>query len=427
MALCLRPVIHSVCRNACSISGHMGQPLNLSRSFYRACIASSTVTHPPLNMFSDEEQMMKDMVSKFAQDHIQPITKEMDMKSEMPKSLINKLFENGMMCVDVEEEYGGAGGNFFQAVLMVEELAKVDMATTVMVDIQNTLINSLFRKLGTPEQKQTYLPRLCTDMVGSFCLSEASSGSDAFALKTLATKHEDHYILNGSKMWISNAEHAGVFLVMANANPSAGHRGITCFIVDADTPGLSLGTKEDKLGIRASSTCVVHLDNVKVPETNILGEFGKAYQYAIGMLNEGRIGIAAQLVGVAQGSLDYTVPYLMDRKQFGQPLYDFQGLQHQVAMAVTQLEAARLLVYNAARLKEAGLPFVKEASMAKYTASELACSITSRCIDWLGGVGVTKDIPVERFYRDCKVGTIYEGTSNIQLNTIGKCIRDQYR
>jgi len=427
MALCLRPVIHSVCRNACSISGHMGQPLNLSRSFYRACIASSTVTHPPLNMFSDEEQMMKDMVSKFAQDHIQPIAKEMDMKSEMPKSLINKLFENGMMCVDVEEEYGGAGGNFFQAVLMVEELAKVDMATTVMVDIQNTLINSLFRKLGTPEQKQTYLPRLCTDMVGSFCLSEASSGSDAFALKTLATKHEDHYILNGSKMWISNAEHAGVFLVMANANPSAGHRGITCFIVDADTPGLSLGTKEDKLGIRASSTCVVHLDNVKVPETNILGEFGKAYQYAIGMLNEGRIGIAAQLVGVAQGSLDYTVPYLMDRKQFGQPLYDFQGLQHQVAMAATQLEAARLLVYNAARLKEAGLPFVKEASMAKYTASELACSITSRCIDWLGGVGVTKDIPVERFYRDCKVGTIYEGTSNIQLNTIGKCIRDQYR
>jgi len=377
-------------------------------------------------MLTEDEMMMKDMVRKFALEELQPLVKEMDEKSHMPDSLIKKLFENGFMCVDVEEEYGGAGSNFMSAIVMVEELARIDMAVTVLVDIQNTLINSLFRQLGTPEQKAKYLPRLCTDMAGSFCLSEESSGSDAFALKCQAVQDGDEFILNGSKMWISNAEHAGVFLVMANASPEKGYRGITCFIVDKDTPGLTLGKKEDKLGIRASSTCLVHLDNVRVPASNILGEFGQAYRYAIGMLNEGRIGIGAQLVGCAQGCLDWTVPHLLQRKQFGKPLFDFQGLQHQVALIATQIHAARLTVYNAARLKEAGQPFVKEASMAKFLASEVACQTTSKCIEWMGGLGITKDFPVEKYYRDCKVGTIYEGTSNIQLNTIAKFVKNEY-
>ncbi|XP_029466451.1 short/branched chain specific acyl-CoA dehydrogenase, mitochondrial [Rhinatrema bivittatum] len=330
------------------------------------------------------------------------------------------------MAVETEEEYGGTGASFFSSILVIEELAKVDPSVSVLCDIQNTLINTLFRRCGTEEQKSTYLPRLAKDTIGSFCLSEAGAGSDAFSLKTVAEKKKDYYLLTGSKMWISNAEHAGVFLVMANADPSASYKGITCFIVPRDTEGLHIGKKEDKLGLRASSTCSLTFESVKVPEKNILGEPGKGYKYAIEMLNEGRIGIAAQMLGLAQGCFDLTIPYTKQRVQFGKRIFDFQGMQHQIAHVATQLEAARLLTYNAARMQEAGRPFIKEACMAKYYCSEVASLTASKCIEWMGGVGFTKDYPIEKYYRDCKIGTIYEGTSNIQLNTMAKYIDKEY-
>ncbi|XP_072335381.1 short/branched chain specific acyl-CoA dehydrogenase, mitochondrial isoform X3 [Scyliorhinus torazame] len=361
-------------------------------------------------------------VAKFAQERIAPLVRKMDDESHMDESVIAGLFEQGLMGIEIEEQYGGPESSFFSSILVIEELAKVDPSVAVVCDVQNTLINTLLRKCGTEDQKRKYLPRLATDMVGSFCLSEVESGSDAFSLKTCAEKHKDYYIINGSKMWITNADIAGIFLVMANANFSAGYRGITCFIVDKDTEGLQVGKKEDKLGIRASSTCVVNFDNVKVPESNILGQLGQGYKYAIGMLNEGRIGIAAQMLGLAEGCFDNTIPYLKQRIQFGKRIYDFQGMQHQISQIATQLEAARLLTYNAARLKEAGKSFIKEASMAKYYTSEIAALTSAKCIEWMGGVGFTKDYPIEKYYRDCKIGSIYEGTSNIQLNTIAKLI-----
>eukprot|EP00112_Aurelia_sp_Birch-Aquarium-sp1_P005067 Seg1574.22 transcript_id=Seg1574.22/GoldUCD/mRNA.D3Y31 product="Short/branched chain specific acyl-CoA dehydrogenase mitochondrial" protein_id=Seg1574.22/GoldUCD/D3Y31 len=381
---------------------------------------ASTGGHLPLQVFSDEENMMKETVARFAEEQIKPYVLEMDQKSEMRQEIIQGLFDLGLMAVEVDSKYDGTHSTFFSSILVVEELAKVDPAVSVLCDIQNTLINMLFMEHGTEEQKQEYLPQLATSMVGSFCLSEASSGSDAFALKATARKDGSHFILNGSKHWISNSEHAGVFLVMANAKPEDGYRGITCFIVPKDTEGLSLGKKEDKLGIRASSTCIVNLDDVRIPEQNILGKFGHGYKYAIGSLNVGRIGIAAQMLGLAQGALDHVIPYIKDRSQFGQKLWDFQSMQHQVAHASTQLQAARLLTYNAARLKEAGLPFVKEAAMAKLYSAEVANMVASKAIDWMGGVGFVKSNPVEKFYRDAKIGTIYEGTSNIQLSTIAK-------
>ncbi|XP_020383076.1 short/branched chain specific acyl-CoA dehydrogenase, mitochondrial [Rhincodon typus] len=376
--------------------------------------------YAPLQSFTEEELMMKETVAKFAQERIAPLVRKMDEESHMDESVIAGLFEQGLMGIEIEEQYGGPESTFFSSILVIEELAKVDPSVAVVCDIQNTLINTLLRKRGTEDQKRKYLPRLATDMVGSFCLSEVESGSDAFSLKTSAEKRKDYYVLNGSKMWISNADFAGIFLVMANANFSAGYRGITCFIVDKDTEGLQVGKKEDKLGIRASSTCAVNFDNVKVPESNILGQLGQGYKYAIGMLNEGRIGIAAQMLGLAQGCFDSTIPYLKQRVQFGQRIYDFQGMQHQISQIATQLEAARLLTYNAARLKEAGKPFIKEACMAKYYTSEVAALTSAKCIEWMGGVGFTKDYPIEKYYRDCKIGSIYEGTSNIQLNTIAK-------
>lgn len=363
---------------------------------------------------------MKETVARFAQEQLQPIVKEMDDQGYQPDSLIQSLFENGFMSVEIPEEYGGCGSSFFTANLVIEELAKVDMSVTVMVDIQNTLINALIKNLGTAEQKEKYLTMLATNTVGSFCLSEATSGSDAFAMKTQAIQDGSDYVLNGNKLWISNADNAGIFLVFANANPAEGYRGITCFIVEKDSPGFTVGKKEDKLGIRASSTCPLHFDNVRVPACNVLGKVGQGYKYAIGILNEGRIGIAAQLVGMAQGCLNQTVPYLMERKQFGKRIWDFQGMQHQVATVATEIEAARLLVYNAARRKEASLPCTKEAAMAKFLAAEAACKTTSKCVEWMGGVGFCKDYPQEKYYRDCKIGTIYEGTNNIQLNTIAK-------
>lgn len=388
----------------------------------RAQLDEVTMVTRPVDLLSEEEQMMKESVAKLASEVIKPLVRKMDEESQCDPSVLKALFENGLMGIEIDSEYGGTNSTFFAANLVIEELAKVDPAISVMVDVQNTLINTLIKKLGTPAQKEKYLTRLATDMVGSFCLSEADSGSDAFAMRAAAVKQKDYFILNGTKIWITNAEHAGVFLVMANANPTAGYKGITTFIVDRDTEGLSIGKKEDKLGIRASSTCPVHLDNVKVPADNILGEFGLGYKYAIEMLNEGRIGIASQMLGLAEGCFNATVPYTLERKQFGKRIFDFQAMRHQIAHVATQIEACRSLVYNAARKKEAGQPFLKEAAMAKLYASELATMTTSKCIEWMGGVGFTKDYPIEKFYRDCKVGTIYEGTSNIQLNTIAKCL-----
>ena len=350
----------------------------------------------------------------------------MEANGKIDAKLLKALFDNGLMGIEIPEEYGGSGCNFMTSIITVEEISKVDPSVAVLVDIHNTLINALFTKLGTPEQKKKYLTKLATQSAGSFALSEPSSGSDAFALKTTAKKEGSNYILNGTKMWISNSDVADVFLVMANADPSKGYRGITTFILDRDFEGLSVGKKEDKLGIRASGTCMLHLDNVKVPEENILGEYGKGYQYAAGFLNEGRIGIGAQMVGLAQGCFDATIPYLLERKQFGQDIYSFQGMQYQIAQIATQIEAARLLTYNAARLQEVGAPFLKEAAMAKLFASEVAQQVTIKCIDWMGGVGFTKDFPQEKFYRDCKIGTIYEGTSNMQLSTIAKIVRKEY-
>ncbi|XP_046385155.1 short/branched chain specific acyl-CoA dehydrogenase, mitochondrial [Ischnura elegans] len=380
----------------------------------------------PLTQFTDEEMMMKETVARLAKEKIAPLVKKMDKEHQLDQSVIDMLFENGLMGIEIDTKYGGTGSSFFTAIIVVEELAKVDPSATVICDIQNTLVNNYLSQLGNEEQKEKYLPLLATNMVGSFCLSEPTSGSDAFALKTTAKKDGDHYIINGSKMWISSADLAGVYLVMANVDPSKGYKGITCFIVDRDTPGLSVAKPEMKLGIRASSTCMVHFDGVKVHKSQILGEIGKGYKYAIEMLNEGRIGIGAQMIGCAQGALDATIPYTLDRAQFGKKIFSFQSMQHQIAKVATEIECARFLVYNAARLKEAGKPFVKEAAMAKYKAAVVAGYATSRCVEWMGGVGFTEDFPQEKFYRDCKIGSIYEGTNNIQLNTIAKFIEKEY-
>lgn len=390
-------------------------------------MSDSTVTkHLPLNMLSEEEEMMRETVSRLAAEKIQPLVKEMDAESKMDQSVIDAMFENGLMGIDIEAEYNGTNSTFFVANLVIEELAKVDPSVSAMVDVHNTVVNAVFRSYASEEHKKKYLSRLTTDTVGSFCLSEAGAGSDAFSLKTSAVKQGNHYVLNGSKMWITNAEHAGIFLVMANAKPEDGYRGITCFIVERDMEGLTVAKKEDKLGIRASSTCMVHFDNVIVPEENILGKFGHGYKYAIGILNEGRIGIGSQMIGLASGCLDHTIKYVMERKQFGQSIWDFQSMQHQISRVAMQIEAARLLVYNAARMKEAGQPIIKEAAMAKLFSSEVATETTSKCLEWMGGVGFTKDYPIEKYFRDCKIGTIYEGTSNIQLNTIAKCLKLEY-
>ncbi|XP_056658866.1 short/branched chain specific acyl-CoA dehydrogenase, mitochondrial [Monodelphis domestica] len=400
--------------------------LKSSQSEALDSIPNNGVVFAPLQTFTEEETMIKNMVKKFAEKEIAPLVLAMDENSQMDKSVIEGLFQQGLMGIEIETKYGGTGASFFSSILAIEELAKVDASVSVLCDIQNTLINTLIRKCGTEEQKATYLIRLAKDTIGSFCLSEAEAGSDAFALKTKAEKKGDYYIINGSKMWISNAEHAGIFLVMANVNPGLGYKGITCFIIDRDTEGLQVGKKENKLGIRASSTNTVIFENVKVPETNILGQVGHGYKYAIGMLNEGRIGIAAQMLGLAQGCFDHTIPYLKERMQFGKTIYSFQGIQHQTAQVATQLEAARLLTYNAARLVENGKPFVKEASMAKYFSAEVAGLTTSKCIEWMGGVGYTKNYPMEKYFRDAKIGTIYEGTSNIQLSTIAKLLGQEY-
>jgi len=384
---------------------------------------------PPLTVLSEDERLIRDSTYKFAVETVQPLVREMDDASQLKQSVIDGLFEQGLMGMEIPAEYDGTDVSFMSAILAVEELARIDPSVSVFCDVQNTLVNTLIINLGTDEQKEQWLPRLATDTVGCFNLSESGSGSDAFAMASTAHRDGDDFILNGEKAWITNSGHAGLFLVFANAkpelkkeNPKQAYKGITLFLVPGDTPGLTVGKKEDKLGIRASSTCSVNLSDVRVPSSAILGEFGKGYKYAIECLNEGRIGIAAQMVGLAQGALDVTIPYTKDRKQFGQSIFDFQGMQHQIADVYTQLEAARLLTYNAARLKMAGQPFVREAAMAKLYSSNVATLATSKCVEWMGGVGFVKDYPLEKFYRDCKIGTIYEGTSNIQLSTIAKLL-----
>ncbi|HYO76626.1 MAG TPA: acyl-CoA dehydrogenase, partial [Thermoanaerobaculia bacterium] len=332
------------------------------------------------------------------------------------------FFELGIMGIEIPEQYGGAGSTFFTAVLIVEELSHVDASVGVLVDVQNTLVNNAILRWGNEDQRSKYLKLLATDTVGAYALSEGGSGSDAFALATKAEDRGDHWVLNGRKLWITNAAEAGVFIVFANANPDAGYKGITAFIIERDFPGFAIGKKEDKTGIRASSTCELILEDCRVPKENVLGEVGKGYKIAIETLNEGRIGIGAQMLGVARGALEHAIAYTKERKQFGQRIADFQGVQFQIAQAATELEAARLLVYNAARLKDAGKPFLREAAMAKLFSSQVAEKVTSLSVQLYGGNGYTKEYPVEKFWRDSKVGQIYEGTSNMQLATIAKTI-----
>ena len=382
---------------------------------------------PALQQLNDEEAMFREMVSKFAQEVVAPKVREMDESMTMDPEIIKAMFDNGFMGVEILPEYGGSGASFTSACIVIEELAKVDPAVSVCCDVQNTLVNNLFRFYANDDIKSRYLPRLATDTLGCFGLSEAGSGSDAFALKTRAEQNADgDYILNGSKLWITNAGEAGIMLVMANLDPSKGYKGITCFVVEREWEGVEVGKKEDKLGIRASSTCPITFTDVRVPKENVLGEIGKGYKYAIEILNEGRIGIGAQMVGLAQGAFDATMPYLKERKQFGTAIGDFQGMQHQYAQVAVEIEAARCMVYNAARLKSNGLSFVKEAAMAKLYASQVAAKASRSCVEWMGGVGFTKDMPQEKFYRDNIIGSIYEGTSNIQLQTIAKILQKEY-
>jgi short-chain 2-methylacyl-CoA dehydrogenase len=369
---------------------------------------------------NEEEKLFRDTVRRFARERIAPLTREMDEAALLNKDLLRQIFSLGLMGIEIPERYGGQGGSFFQCIQAIEEISAVDPSVGVVVDVQNTIVNNAILRWASDAQKERYLPRLAADVVGAYALSEAGSGSDAFALATTARDEGDHFSLNGRKMWISNAAEAALFVLFANANPSAGYRGITAFLIERGFAGFQIGKKEDKLGIRASSTCELILDNCVVPKENVLGETGQGYKIAIETLNEGRIAIGAQMVGLAQGALDHAVRYAKQRRQFGHVIADFQGVRFDLARMATELEAARLLVYNSARMRDAGTPFVKEAAMAKYFASEAAEKIASRAIEIHGGVGVTRDYPVEKLWRDSKVGRIYEGTSNIQLLTIAK-------
>jgi len=375
---------------------------------------------PALTALDEEERMFQATVRRFAHDQIAPHVRQMDEAGLFRKDLLGQMFELGLMAIEVPEEYGGQGGNFFQAVLAVEELAAVDPSASVIVDVQNTLVLNALVRWGTDEQKRRTLPRLASDTVGAYALSEAGAGSDAFALATRAIEDGDSYLLTGRKLWITNAYEAGLYLVFANANPEAGYHGITCFLVEREFPGFAVGRKEDKLGIRASSTCELILENCRVPKDNVVGKVGQGYKIAIETLNEGRIGIGAQMTGLATGALNHAVGYARERKQFGKPIGAFQAVQFDLARMAVKIEAARLLVYNAARLRDAGLPFTAEAAMAKYFSSQIAEEAASQAVEILGGVGFTRDYPVEKLYRDAKIGRIYEGTSNMQLATIAK-------
>jgi short-chain 2-methylacyl-CoA dehydrogenase len=374
----------------------------------------------PLTALSEEERFFQSTVRKFARDQIRPFVREMDDAGVFRKDLIRQFFEMGLMAIEIPEEYGGQGGSFFQAILAVEELSAVDPSAGVIVDVQNTICNNALIRWASPEQKAKYLPLLAENMVASYALSEAGSGSDAFAMATTAKEDGGDFLLNGRKLWITNAAEAGFFVLFANTKPEAGYRGVTCFLVERGFPGFQVGKKEDKLGLRASSTCELVLDNCRVPRGNVMGEIGQGYKLAIETLNEGRIAIGAQMLGLARAALEHATAYARERKQFGKPIAEFQAVQFDLARMAVDVEAARLLVYNAARLRDAGMPFVAEAAMAKYYSSEIAEKAASKAIEIHGGVGITKDYPVEKLYRDSKIGRIYEGTSNIQLLTIAK-------
>ncbi|HEV2707341.1 MAG TPA: acyl-CoA dehydrogenase [Pyrinomonadaceae bacterium] len=384
--------------------------------------ATELLTGTPLTLYSEDEEMFRASVREFAEGEILKRREEMDEHAKMDAAVIKQLFDLGLMGVETPEEYGGTGASFFMAIVGVEELSRVDPSVGVLMDVQNTLVNNAIIRWGNPEQKKKYLPRLATDTVGAYALSEAGSGSDAFAMQTRAFDRGDHYEVSGQKLWITNGNEAEIFVVFANANPEAGYRGITAFIVEKGFEGFSVGKKENKLGIRASSTTEIILDGCRVPKENVLGEVGKGYKVSIETLNEGRIGIGAQMIGLARGAFEAALRYTSERKQFGKSINEFQAVQFQLAELAVELEAARLMVYNAARLKDAGRPFVKEAAMAKLYSSRAAEKISSKAIELYGGYGFVKDYPVEKFWRDSKIGAIYEGTSNMQLQTIAKLI-----
>jgi alkylation response protein AidB-like acyl-CoA dehydrogenase len=384
---------------------------------------SQTMTAmPALTRLAEDEAIFRDSVYEFADREIRPLTREMDEHAKLSPALITKLFELGVMSVEVPESFGGAGGTFFHSVLAVESLSRVDPSVGVLVDVQNTLVINAVMKWGSDDIKRKYLPKFPTNMIGAYCLSEAGSGSDAFALATRATEKGDGFAITGRKLWITNGNEADMFIVFANVNPDAGYRGITAFIVDRGTPGFTVGKKEDKLGIRASSTCELIFEDCVIPKSQILGEVGRGYKVAIETLNEGRIGIGAQMLGLAQGALDHTIKYIKERKQFGKAIGEFQGVQFQIARMATDVEATRLLVYNCARLRDAGLPFLTEAAMCKVYSSEVAERVASMAINLHGGNGFVKEYAVEKLYRDAKIGQIYEGTTNMQLMTIAKGI-----
>lgn len=376
----------------------------------------------PLTQLTEDEQMLKEASADFAASSIAPLVHEMDENAKLNSDLVKEFFEMGLMGIEIPEKYAGAGGTFMMSIVAIEQISKVDASAGVFMDVQNTLVNNAFNNFASEDLQAKYLPQLATEKVGAYCLSEAASGSDAFGLKATAKEDGDHFVLNGSKLWITNANEADIFLVFANVNPELGYKGITAFVVERGFEGLSVSKKENKLGIRASSTCEVLLEDCRVPKENILGEYGKGYKVAIETLNEGRIGIGAQMIGIAQGAFDAALTYVQERKQFGKAISDFQGVQFQLARMATDIETARLLVYNAARMKMAGQNFLKEAAMAKFYSSEVAERVSSMAVDLFGGYGYVKEYPVEKYYRDAKIGKIYEGTTNMQLSTIAKLL-----
>ena len=384
-------------------------------------MAEQTIEHAqPLTVLAEDEVIFRDAVRQFADRQVRPLVREMDEHAKIPRSLVDQLFDLGVMAIEIPEAYGGAGASFFHAVLAVEELSRVDPSVGVLVDVQNTLVVNALMRWGNEDLKRRYLTRMASDTVGAYALSEAGSGSDAFALTTRAREDGDHYAITGRKLWITNGNEADIFLVFATINPEAGYRGITAFVVERGCPGFTVGKKEDKLGIRASSTCELIFEDCRVPKGNVLGEVGKGYKSAIETLNEGRIGIGAQMIGLAAGALDHTIRYTKERKQFGKAIAEFQAVQHQIARAAVDVEAARLTVYNAARLRDAGKPFLTEAAICKIFSSEVAERVASLAVNLFGGNGFVKEYPVEKLYRDAKIGQIYEGTSNLQLQTIAK-------
>jgi alkylation response protein AidB-like acyl-CoA dehydrogenase len=386
-----------------------------------AAVAHSSAI-PPLTALTEEERLFQAAAREFAEKEIGPHVAEMDREGVFRHDLIDAFFTQGFMSIEIPEAYGGSGGSFFMACLAIEEFSRVDASAGVVIDVQNTLVSNAVMHWGTDAQKQTFLPRLARDTVGAYALSEPGSGSDAFGLMTQAREDGDDYVLSGRKLWITNAKEAGLFILFATVNRGLGHRGITAFLVDRTTPGFSVGRKEDKLGIRASSTCELILEDCRVPKANVFGEVGRGYRVAIETLNEGRIGIAAQMVGVARGALEHAINYAKERRQFGKPIAEFQAIQFQLARLATDVEAARLMTYNAARLRDAGLAYLKEAAMAKYFCSEVAERVASEAVEVYGGYGFTKDYPVEKYLRDSKIGKIYEGTSFMQLQTIAKLV-----